>query len=50
MSKLSQTLVKDMPPYLDMIDHKPTEDPEVVKARIFDRINNYNGGNKNECI
>lgn len=50
MSKLTQSLVKDMPPYLDMIEQKPSEDPEQVKSRIFERINNYNGGNKDECV
>lgn len=50
MSKLTESLVKDMPPYLDMIEPKPTEDPEQVKDRILNRINNYNGGNKDECI
>lgn len=50
MSKLTESLVKDMPPFLDMIEPKPTEDPEAVKDRILNRINNYNGGNKDECI
>lgn len=46
MSKLAQTLIKDMPPYLEMIVEPsvPTETPEQSKQRLIDKINKYNGG------
>ena len=48
MSKLAQTLVKDLPPYLSLIDEMgvPKETPEQSTNRLIDKINKYNGGNE----
>lgn len=47
MSKLPQSLVKDLPPYLDLIEEKgvQNESPEQSKNRLIEKINKYNGGN-----
>lgn len=46
MSKLSQTLIKDLPPYLDLIkiDDVPRGTPEQSLDRLIEKINKYNGG------
>lgn len=47
MSKLAQTLIKDMPPYLEMIEELGVkkEAPSKSTEKLIDRINKYNGGN-----
>lgn len=46
MSKLTQSLIKDLPPYLDLIstENVSHETSEQVKNRLINKINKYNGG------
>lgn len=46
MAKLVQGFMKDLPPYTDLIkdEEQPKETPEKVKARLIEKINDYNGG------
>lgn len=48
MSKLPQSLVKDLPSYLSLIQEQGQlkESPEVSVNRLIDKINTYNGGNE----
>lgn len=48
MSKLSQVLVKDLPPYLELIENKNVsrETSEQSTNRLIEKINKYNGGNE----
>jgi hypothetical protein len=46
MSKLPQSLIKDLPSYLNLIDNKNVshETSEQSVNRLIDKINKYNGG------
>ena len=48
MSKLSQSLVKDLPPYLELIKEQNVshETSEQSTSRLIEKINKYNGGNE----
>lgn len=46
MSKLSQSLIKDLPPYLNLIEEVGVikETPEQSVNRLVEKINKYNEG------
>lgn len=48
MSKLPNSLIKDLPSYLSLIEEKgqSKESSEVSVNRLIDKINKYNGGNE----
>ena len=48
MSKLTQSLVKDLPSYLSLIEEKNVsrETSEQSTNRLIEKINKYNGGNE----
>ena len=48
MSKLSQTLIKDLPSYLSLIEEKNVSRETIEQStdRLIEKINKYNGGNE----
>lgn len=48
MSKLVQAMLKDLPPYTDLIQdiRVAKETPEQSKNRLISKVNNYVEGNK----